>query len=149
MKKFILILIIFLLLIIYSICKDDDNIDEIIENYDLKYEESLRKFLKNYLIENNLFDSDRLIEPEEMKKIFLDIMLEGNSIDEVDDYTKEINEELANIFIKKYYKSNKIIRGKDIYDLINFNEISLKYYQLNGEIPIYDDEDGNNFNDDL
>ena len=75
------------------------------------------------------------------------MMLEGSSIDEVDDYTQDITKELANIFIKKYYKKKKEIRGKDIYDLININEITQKYYQLNGEIPIYDDDDDGYFND--
>ena len=69
------------------------------------------------------------------------MMLEGASIDKVDEYTREINLELARIFVEKYYKKRKEIRGKDIYDLININEITQKYYQLNGEIPIYDDDD--------
>ena len=141
-------ILIFVILLLYSFCKEDDYIDEIIQNYDLKFEESFRKSLKSYLTEKNLLESDRLIEPEEMKKIFIDLMQIG--ADEVDDFTKEINEELSRIFIKKYYKKKEIIRGKDIYDLININEISEKYYQLNGELPIYDDEDNlDSFNDGL
>ena len=85
-----------------------------------------------------------------MRKIFIDIMLRGASIDEVDDYTREMNEELARIFLKKYYKKRKEIRGKDIYGLINLNEIEQKYYQLNGEIPFFDeDDDFNPYADDL
>ena len=139
-NKYIYIYIIFSLILQFE-CMNDDDIDEIIKNYDLKYEESLRKFLKNYLIENNLLTNDRLIEPDEMKKIFFEIMLEGGNVEEIDDYTKYIYEELTRIFINKYYKRKKIIRGKDIYDLIDINEISQKYYQLNGEIPFYDEDD--------
>ena len=150
MKKYNIFLFILNILLLYSLCKEDDYIDEIIENYEIKYEESFRKFLKGYLKEKNLLESDRLIEPKEMKKIFIDIMFEGTTLEEADDFTKEINEELSRIFIKKYYKKNTIIRGKDIYDLINIKEIQEKYYQLNGELPIYDDEDnGDLFNNDL
>ena len=136
-----------LLSIFFMIKSKQEYIDELIENYDKKYEESLKNYLKKYLIENNLFESDKIIKPEEFKKIFIKMMLEGSSIDEVDDYTREITKELANIFIEKYYKKKKEIRGKDIYDLININDITQKYYQLNGEIPIYDDDNDGYFND--
>ena len=146
-NHYIFFYILSLLLGSYS---NNDNIEDIIENYDLKYEESLQNYMRNYLIEKKLFKSDRIIEPNELKKIFIDILLEGASIDDVDDYTKDLNEELSNIFIKKYFKRKKEIRGKDIYDLIKINEIREKYYQLNGEIPIYDDEDDfGDFNNDL
>ena len=149
MSKFLIYFYIFSLLIQFQ--KNNDYIDDILENYDLKYEESLKNFLKNYLIEVNLLDSEELVKPDEFKKIFINMMLEGASPDEVDDYANGMNEELARIFIHKYYKRKKEIKGKDIYDLINIKEIMEKYYQLNGEIPIYDedDDDFGSYNNDL
>ena len=139
MKKIYILIYAFTLLI--SSQSINDYIDDLIENYDLRYEESLKNHLKKYLIEHNLYESEKLVEPDELRKIFINMMYEGASIDEVDDFTKDMNEELARIFIKKYYKRKKEIRGKDIYDLININEIMQKYYQLNGEMPIYDEDD--------
>ena len=148
MSNYFIFFYIFALLIQFH--NNNDYIDDILENYDLRYEESLKKFLKNYLIEKNLLESEKLIKPDEFKKIFIDMMLEGTSPDEVDDYANAMNEELAGIFIHKYYKRKKEIRGKDIYDLINTKEIMEKSYQLNGEMPFYDeDDDFGNFNDDL
>ena len=83
-----------------------------------------------------------------MKKIFLDVILEGAEFDELDAYSKSLYEELAKIFIEKYYKERNEIKGKDIYDLIDINEIIHKYYLLNGENPIYDDDFDDDFFDD-
>ena len=83
-----------------------------------------------------------------MKKIFIDIMEQGVSKEEINDNIKYINEELANVFVNKYYKKRKEIKGKDIIDLININDINQKYYQLIGEIPFFDEED-NDFDSDL
>ena len=134
---------------IVNILNKNDDIDDLIEKYDLKYEEYLKNYIKNYLKENDLLENERLIGPGEMKKIFIDILLEGTSINDVDEYTKEMNEELARLFIPKYYHRKKEIRGKDIYDLIDINEIKQKYYQLNGEIPFFEDDDENIYNNDL
>ena len=114
----------------------------------LKYEESLRSYIKTYLTKNKLIESDRTIKKEEMKKIFIDIMEQGVSKEEINDNIKYINEELANVFVNKYYKKRKEIKGKDIIDLININDINQKYYQLIGEIPFFDEED-NDFDSDL
>ena len=147
MNKYFYLYILFSIIIQLK-CMNDD-LEDIIDNYDLKYEEHLRKFLKNYLINNNLWENEREIKPDEMKKIFFDVLLEGASPDEIDDFTKYAYDELTNIFIKKYYRRKKIIKGKDIYDLIDINEISQKYYQLNGEIPYFDEEDDVYNNEDL
>ena len=140
---------IILIFLIDNIHNKNDQIDDLIENYELKYEKYLKKFIKNYLKENDLLENERLIGPGEMKKIFIDIMLEGTSIDNVDEYTKEMNEELARIFIPKYYQRKKEIKGKDIYDLFDYNEIKQKYYQLCGEIPFFEEDNVSNYNDDL
>ena len=130
-------------------------IDDFLDDFDIKYEKNLKKNLKKYLNQNKLLDNDRLVEPDEMRKILIDVLLDGEPIDEFDNFTKEIYEELTKIFIEKYYKDKKKIRGKDVYDLINMNEIIEKFYELNGEMPIYDDyedlmidDDDDNNNDD-
>ena len=136
--------------ILFSILiKTKGNSDNILDDefdLNLKYEESLRSYIKTYLTKNKLIESDRTIKKEEMKKIFIDIMEQG--VSEINDNIKYINEELANIFVNKYYKKRKEIKGKDIIDLININDINQKYYQLIGEIPFFDEED-NDFGSDL
>ena len=143
MKKICFILNIILFELFSSI--NVDEIDEMIKNYDIKYEESQRIFAKEYLINKNLFDNDRLIGQGELRKILIDIILKGGSLSDLDDEGKFIYEELARIFAQKYYKRKKEIRGKDIYNLIDINEINKKYYQLNGEIPIFDEDEELNF----
>jgi hypothetical protein len=94
--------------------------------------------LKDYLISNGLFDSDRLIERKEMKRIFLEIILDQNE-EEIPDYLKGIIEFLTKHFMDLYYKKKKNeIRGRDIYDLIDILAISRKFQQLTGH-PDYDD----------
>ena len=136
--------------ILFSILiKTKGNSDNILDDefdLNLKYEESLNSFIKTYLTKHKLIESDRTIKQEEMKKIFIDIMEQG--VSEINDNIKYINEELANIFVNKYYKKRKEIKGKDIIDLININDINQKYYQLIGEIPFFDEED-NDFGSDL
>ena len=138
--------------ILFSILiKTKGNSDNILDDefdLNLKYEESLRSYIKTYLTKNKLIESDRTIKKEEMKKIFIDIMEQGVSKEEINDNIKYINEELANVFVNKYYKKRKEIKGKDIIDLININDINQKYYQLIGEIPFFDEED-NDFDSDL
>ena len=146
---------IYLFFILFSILikskGKNDNIDNLLDDeidLNLKYEESLSIYIKTYLTKNKLIESNRLIAQEEMKKIFIDIMEQGVSKEEIDNDTKFINEELANIFLSKYYQKKKEIKGKDIINLININDINQKYYQLIGEIPFYDEED-NDFGSDL
>ena len=138
MNKIYFLFIIQLLLSIFQ-CKSN-YVDDFLDDYDLIYAKNLKKSLKKYLIKNNLFDNNRLVKPDEMKKIFIDVLLEGVSLEEIDDFTRHIYEELATIFIEKYYKERNQIKGKDIYELININEVMEKYYQLNGEMPLFDDD---------
>ncbi len=142
----------YIFFILFSILiESKGNSDNILDDdfdLNLKYEESFRSYIKTYLTKNKLIESDRIIKKEELKKIFIDIMEQGASEEEINDNMKYINEELANIFVNKYYKKRKEIKGKDIIDLININDINQKYYQLIGEIPFFDEED-NNFDSDL
>ena len=81
-----------------------------------------------------------VITENEMKKIIVDIMLEGLSPSEIEENILMLYKELADIFIEKYYKEKKDIKGKDLINIINIKELMQKYYELNGESPIYDDD---------
>ena len=67
-------------------------------------------------------------------------MLEGTSPSDLEENTLMAYNELADIFIEKYYKEKKFIMGKDLINIINIKELTQKYYELNGESPIYNDD---------
>ena len=135
-------LLIFILLLINLplITTKTNSLDDYLDDIDIKYEEYLKKFFLNYLNNNNLISSDKLITENEMKKIIVDIMLEGLSPSEIEENILMLYKELADIFIEKYYKEKKDIKGKDLINIINIKELMQKYYELNGESPIYDDD---------
>ena len=115
-------------------------IDDVLDDYDLKYEEHLKRFFLDYLDTNNLLESEQLITENDIKKIIVDIMLEGISPNEIDENIITMYKELSNIYTEKILKVKKEIKGKDLMQ---------KYYELNGESPIYDDDyifDDNNIN---
>ena len=131
MAKINILLIYLIIILLYIIdinCKTN-LVDDVLDDYDIKYEEYLKKFFLNYLNNNNLISSDKLITENEMKKIIVDIMLEGLSPSEIEENILMLYKELADIFIEKYYKEK-----------INIKELMQKYYELNGESPIYDDD---------
>ena len=97
--------------------------------------------LKEYLEVKELYNSDRLINPSEMKRIFFDVINEGDS-DNTPVYLRRIFGELTEYFVKKYYNENKEIRGKDIYNLFDINEITKKFE----EIAIQNNPLFNNYN---
>ena len=141
MLKINIILLIFIIFLSISLIKSKTNlIDDVLDDYDIKYEEYLKKFFLNYLNNNNLISSDKLITENEMKKIIVDIMLEGLSPSEIEENILMLYKELADIFKEKYYKEKKDIKGKDLINIINIKELMQKYYELNGESPIYDDD---------
>ena len=141
MLKINIILLIFIIFLSISLIKSKTNlIDDVLDDYDIKYEEYLKKFFLNYLNNNNLISSDKLITENEMKKIIVDIMLEGLSPSEIEENILMLYKELADIFIEKYYKEKKDIKGKDLINIINIKELMQKYYELNGESPIHDDD---------
>ena len=115
-------------------------IDDVLDDYDIKYEEYLKKFFFNYLESNNLISSDKLISQDEMKKIIIDIMLEGLSPNDVEENILTLYKELSEILIQKYYKQQKEIKGKDLISIIDIKQLMRTYYELNGESPIYDDD---------
>ncbi len=142
----------FIFFLIVSVCKceeenyeeieEEEMIDDLYDSYDDVAE--FKKSLKEYLVKNNLFDSDKLIERKEMEKIFLDVIL-NRSLEGIPDYLKEIIDYLTKHFLDKYYKKKKEIKGKDIYELIDILAISSKFEQLTGssEYDDYEEEDYN------
>ena len=142
----------FFLYFFYSVLaentQNEDYEDFSYDNYDGN--QYFKEIVKDYLIEKKLWKSDKLIQPEELRTIFMDIIMDGEEYKE--NKLKETFEKLADYFINKYYEDKKTIRGKDIYDLIEMSEISLKFEELigNNKYDIeYEDEDINYDNMDI
>ena len=121
--------------------QNDNNNETFEEDGDLYF----KKTLKDYLVEKNLFESDRIIEPDEMKKIFLESVTEGDAESSAD-YFGGIFIELADHFVNEYYKERKEIRGKDIYNIIELDPISKKFEQLMNDNSKYNGEEVNKEN---
>ena len=135
-KNFIIIFILSLLLLAKAEedpdemgYDDDDYYDSYGDNY---FQESL----KEYLIQNKLYESERIIQPEEMKKIFLEVITEGDAESSAD-YFGGIFNELADFFVNEYYANKKEIKGKDIFELFDINQISQKFEQMMEANPKY------------
>ena len=122
------IFIFFIILIIfYTKCNEKKDL-----NHDYDYNEGTKQFkesLKQYLTENGLLNSEKIIERDEMKKILFDILTEKDA-EFIPDFLQEILEILTKHFIDKYYKEKKIIRGKDLYSLIDIESIAEKFQEL-------------------
>ena len=121
------------------------------DNYD-EGQKQFKEQLKQYLIDTKLINSEKPIEREEMKKIFIDVMTEKDP-QYIPEFLKAILDKLSKYFIDKYYKKKKIIRGKDLYDLIDIEPIAAKFQQLTGSYDYDFDEseeenetEGNNDN---
>ena len=145
-QKFILFIIIFLLISLIIKCQgnddDNDDLNDFPEEGLMDDEDfgDFKESLKEYLIANKLYDSNKLLEPNELKVIFFEIIAEGE-IDRSPPYLINIFQKLADFFVEKYYNEKKQIRGKDIYDLININEITKKFEEIAAENPLFDDYD--------
>ena len=141
MSKYLIFLIIFFsffsLILSQDIQEEEISEDFYYDNYD--GEQYFKEIVKDYLIEKNLWKSEKLIQPEELRKIFIDIIMDGE--DYKNGKLKDAFDKLADYFIDKYYKDKKEIRGKDIYDLIGVTEISLKFEELIGDQKYDEEED--------
>ena len=149
-KRVALTLILFFLITLIKSEDEETTIDEgeemddyVYDNYD--GEQYFKEIVKEYLERNNLWQNDKLIQPDELKKIFLDIISDGE--EDSEPRFKEAFDKLADFFIDKYYKEKKEIRGKDVYDLIGITEISLKFDEILG-LRSEDDEDEDDDDDD-
>ena len=97
--------------------------------------------LKQYLITNNLFYSNKLIEQNDLKIIFFEAITEGDP-DSSPPYLRRIFEQLADYFIEKYYSEKKQIRGRDLYFLFDIVEITNKFEEFAAaQNPFLDDYD--------
>ena len=115
----------FLIIIFISILSMLKTENLIYEKYD--EEQYFKELVKNYLIDKNLWESDKLIKPDEIRKLFIDVINEGEYMD---NKLKNVFDKVINYFIEKYYKEKKDIKGKDLYDLININELIRKFDDL-------------------
>ena len=77
-KKLILI---FFFIIIFSLIKcgnltEEENMEDYVyDNYD--GEQYFKEIVMDYLKDKKLWDSDKLVKPEELREIFLDIVTDG------------------------------------------------------------------------
>ena len=132
------------LLIIISKCAndDEDDIDFSEEGFSNNTNEDeygfFKETLKNYLVANDLFDSDREIEPQELRAIFLDVISEGDA-DSTPPHLRTIFDQMADHFVERYYNDRKQIKGKDLYELFDINEIYGKFGEIVAETPLFDD----------
>ena len=121
------------------------------EGFDYNFNEEedhyFKSSLKEYLVENKLFESERVIEPDELKKIFLDVITDDGPENSPENMRKSLYE-LAEYFVERYYNEKKQIRGKDIYDLFDINDISAKFSDIVGDTINYNN-DYNEEEDDL
>ena len=139
-KKYIFLIVIYsLIFVVKTNIEDEINFSE--EGFDYNYNEEdyyFKSSLKEYLVENKLFESERVIEPDELKKIFLDVITDDGPENSPENMRKSLYE-LAEYFVERYYNEKKQIRGKDIYDLFDINDISAKFSDIVGNTLDYND----------
>ena len=127
MKKEFIIKFLLLSLILLIKCDDVNNEEE--EYSDLDRNNYFKESLKEYLKEHNLFNNDKIIKPNDIKKIFI-IVLTGQDKDSLPEEIVETFNKLSDYFINIYYKNRKEIRGKEFYDLVDMGEIFKKMEEL-------------------
>ena len=155
MRKNYSFIILFLSLVFISKAQEDDQKDLSEDNNwegnqfdydDFDSEAYFKNSLKEYLVEKKLFESERAIPRDEMRKIFVDVVFDGEP-QGGPEFMNEVFELLTEYFINTYYKDRKEIKGKEIYDLIDIKAISMKFEQMIGENPYYNGNDDMEEND--
>ena len=126
MEKQLIFIFSLLSLLLFGKCLKRDEEDLSYDEYSNKY---FKDFLREYLMEHKLYKSKRLVNPAELKNIFIEVITQG----EPD--TSGLYKNLADYFVDKYYKENKEIKAKDIFKLFDIHEISQKFEQLMAENP--------------
>ena len=147
----IYLIIIFSILIFAQSEEEIEEISNIESDYDDGYGyDYFKDNLKQYLIQRKLFDSEEPVQKKELKEIFLDVITEGNE-ESLGEYFQKLFNELADYFVDSYFVNRKEIKGKEIYDLIDINQISERFEQMMGDNPYYNgmnsdivDDDENN-----
>ena len=150
MRKNYSFIILFLSLVFISKAQEGDHKDLPEDNNwegnnndydDYDSEAYFKNSLKEYLEEKKLFNSERAIPRDEMKKIFADVVYDGEPKD--GEYMHEIFEQLNEYFVNTYYTNRKEIKGKELYDLIDIKEISDKFEQMFGSNPYLNGNEDN------
>ena len=85
---------------IFIKCKNTTKSDK--DNY-FEDTHSFKDFLKEYLTEEKLINSERIIDRKEMEKIFIDILTEKDA-SYIPEFLKKILDKLSVYFLDKYYK---------------------------------------------
>ena len=109
-------------------------------NIEEKGEDMLRESLKKLLISRDLFDKNAILSPEQVREIFIEIITDGDPTGSPQ-YVQQSIGELADHFVDLYYQDRRELRAKELYDLFDVNQISEKFEQLLGLIPVNDDDD--------
>ena len=144
----IYLIIIFSILIFAQSEEEIEEISNIESDYDDGYGyDYFKDNLKQYLIQRKLFDSEEPVQKKELKEIFLDVITEGNE-ESLGEYFQKLFNELADYFVDSYFVNRKEIKGKEIYDLIDINQISEKFQQMVGDNPFNSDNYTDNENED-
>ena len=157
-KHFIILIILFIsfqLLKSHGYYDEYPDLDGNYDDYGLNdnnYYDNFNESLKNYLVENGYFESDRLIEPQELKKILYEVLSEGDP-DKNSESVKKIFKQLAERFTDVYYNDKKQIRGKDIFGLINIDDIWARFddyldYNISGKYDFDDDDEDDDLDND-
>ena len=157
-KHLIILLILFVTLPIYNLHQYYDEYPDPEGNYDDydlnddNYFDNFNETLKNYLVDNGYYESDRLIDPPELKKIIYDVISEGDP-DKNSESVRKIFQQLAERFTDVYYNDKKQIRGKDIYGLINISDIWDRFddyidYNISGKYDFDDDDEDDDLDND-
>ena len=138
MSKKLISLYLIIIFSILFIAQSEEEIEEI-SNIESDYDDGygydyFKDNLKQYLIQRKLFDSEEPVQKKELKEIFLDVITEGNE-ESLGEYFQKLFNELADYFVDSYFVNRKEIKGKEIYDLIDINQISEKFEQMVGENP--------------
>ena len=146
MEKKLFFLFLLLSLVFISKCQENIGEEDEEEGYDIddfNGHNFFKASLKEYLIQNKLFDSERAIQRDEMKKIFLEVITEGDP-ESTPDYLEGIFQSLTEYFVNLYYKDRREIKGKDLYDLFDIGLISQKFEDMIGGSPYFDDNEEEN-----
>ena len=151
MSKKLISLYLIIIFSILFIAQSEEEIEEI-SNIESDYDDGygydyFKDNLKQYLIQRKLFDSEEPVQKKELKEIFLDVITEGNE-ESLGEYFQKLFNELADYFVDSYFVNRKEIKGKEIYDLIDINQISEKFQQMVGDNPFNSDNYTDNENED-
>ena len=136
MKKEIIIIFLLLSLILLIKCDDEEESlnNEEEEFSELERNNYFKESLKEYLIEHNLFNNEKLIKKTDINKIFINV-LTGQEKDTLPEEIVETFNKLSDYFINIYYEHKKEIRGKEFYDLVDMGAIFKKMEELFGDNP--------------